>query len=274
MTSIETGIHYYRSKRYDEAIQFFSSLLKNKEFLSDISNIHLWLGKCYFEKTENYTYSYRVMSSFGRGPYRVSAPSHFETGYSTRRMTKIALGYFNSAIKQNNLLAEAHYWKGKALQYEGEIDSAYKSYINAARLSEDSCFLAKCISLFASHENLSFLEVRDIDTISIETAIAALSSENAYTRMEGCLALSNQFDKGELAPQIVNQIRLRMSAVAGYKLFCSYIPFTGDGDSRIKTLARSIINKTKPSTENYCYCLFGNYQADHYNPMQRRMLMY
>ena len=267
MTCLDQGIHYYRSRRYDDAIQFFSLVEKKEEPSVAMSEIHLWLGKCYFEKQEERQYSYRAYHTSIKYRMEITYEGPIKYTHTYRRMTKTALNYFNSAIKHNNSLAEAHYWKGKALQYEGKIDDAYKSYINAARLSEDRRFLAKCVSLFGSHENLPFLEVRDIDTISTENAIAALSADNVYTRMEGCLALSSQFDRGELTSQIVNQIRLRVSALAGYKLFCCYLPCTGDDDLRIKTIARSILRRTEASTKSCCSFLLGNYQAIHSYPM-------
>lgn len=247
MGYFEIGIKEFNSSNYNEAASNFSLALEDEKDNINAAMIHLWLGKCYFESYEKYTFRYRVMESVGKGPYQLLSPGHYEIGNSTRRMSRAAIEQFNAAISADDSLAEAYYCKGEAQLYQEEINAAYESCILAARRSSSDLYLNKCYTLFSEYKSLSFISVRDFESIPIETAIGSLNHASAYVRMESCLALSNLLEREVTDAETKNIIKSSISGIAGCKLFFWSVPFTGDVDSRVKNVARTIIDKINSS---------------------------
>lgn len=241
--SLNIGKVYYDSKKYDEAINYFSSLLNKK----DDAVLNLWIGKCYFNKTETFSFYYLPNISGFKYGVSFSHPGLPIKAYSERKMTRVALSYFNAALKNDPCLIEAHFWKGKVLESEGEIEDAYMSYISAAKLAKDRFYLEKCISMYSCHKNLSFIETIPLETISIEEALKAIDSDEPYTRMEGFQSLSYYLENS-LNTETMKKINRIVSACAGHKLYCFYVPCTGDTDARIRSFVRSLMEKIE-STE-------------------------
>lgn len=254
MISLDQGIHYYYSRRYDEGISFFRSLVQKKaETGIPLSKIYLWLGRCYFEKQEVLFHGALLPpppSYFGKNLVgRDSLAWRFRSSFSIIENKDEALSCFQVAIKHDEFFAEAHYWKGRVLEDMGKVERAYNSYIEAAKLSDEPSFLKKCISLFVANESLPFPNVRNVALISMSCAIRALSSKNAYTRMKGCLAISERLENVQ-DEETKRQIRVAISPLAGNRLFSRYLPYTGDADLRIKHLARAVMDRVQLASDS------------------------
>lgn len=229
--------HYYASGRYDEAIEYLSANLNKTSSDEENMLINIWLGKCYFTKTCSYSYSnlYSYLDKIPRrssGVYESSKYVQF-----SKKMSEKALEYFEAAIHQNPNSDIAHYWKGKVLEYEGSFNKAYKCFAKAAFLSKNKQYRKKCYHLFSAYQELGFRETRPLNTITTEEAYRFCSSSNAYLRMEACQYILAHFSK---LP--ANKIREAVLPLAGYEVVGCYLPFTGDSDTRIRGVARTIIS--------------------------------
>lgn len=229
---LNNGIHYYRSHQYDIALKQFS-LLVTKENISQEQKaiINIWLGRCYFMKTELRMEYPPVLKKF-------SHESFLEKPYPvSKRMTRKALEYFNAALQQNPQSSKANFWKGKVLKYDGSTEQAYECFVRALVLSGKQKYRDECARMFAENKHFSFPEIILANLIAVEEVLMNCSSSCIYTRMEACQHIS-------MLPSATGErleIQKAISPLAGYKLLCCYLPFTGDPDNRVKQIAREIL---------------------------------
>ena len=240
---LERAQHYYNSRNYEQAIDFLYSLNEKTTEPKQKALLDLWLGKCFYEQQEvviqTHSYTYIALED------RKSRMHPQVPAYISKNNLKLALSYFNRAIHQDPLLSSAYYEKGILKAHQNKFDAAYKCFVLAANhskdLNEKKKYRYKCINMFAEHQTLPFMETRPLSTMQLESAlITASSSVSPYLRIEACQYILQfaSFDS-----QISDQIRQVISPLAGYNLLCSYVPFTGDSDNRVRQIARKILSK-------------------------------
>lgn len=242
--NLASGIHYYQSKRYDEAIRYFSALKATEISNQEVAIINIWIGKCYFNKEKPYTASIPSIhpSLIARKSGRFSAYPYSELSNHSvslfRKMIEEALTHFEVALETDSKSGLAYYWKGKALDYQGAKDEAYVCFARAAFLSNNQKYREIVCRLFSENLTFPFQAIIPLDSMTLEQALESCYSANTYLRMEACQYISTL---DNLPPESIDQIKEALSHLAGLRVLCCYIPCTGDPDKRVQKKAQFIL---------------------------------
>lgn len=236
MTTFSSNLeHVYKTQGHQNALDWLNDKMAKRDALSkgDLPLAHFYKGKCIFHiQRGDREVSRRTF--YGRGgfsfPYSISG--EMSADYDG------AIACFEEAVRLKKDCAEAHFWKGKAFSKKGEPEKAFSSYCKAASISD--IYAKKCNRFFSENQELSFDFERETLFSSDDEAISASSSPYIYTRMRACASLKQKvLSDGESTEAKEAISRLAGTLICGFL----YLPFTGDSDPRIQTLAREILNK-------------------------------
>lgn len=241
-SSLSTGMHYFNSKRYDEAIEYCSKLLQESTNKSadETAKLNVLVGRCYYNKITDNQSSHNTKNSHLRRKTQTYAYHHLSITIAvSTRMTDEAIQYFDLALQHSPNSSSALYWKGKALLYNQEKQQAYECFSQASLLSPRAkAARQKCEEIFASNSSFPFLSTRSFEGMSIKAALVQCKSSKAYERMEACHFFSQLNDFSTHKKEIEKELKL----LCGKKLLCCSLPCTGDSDKRVKDLANILRN--------------------------------
>ena len=222
--SIDSASDLFQRGNYQAALQHFLSMRERGDSSAELI---LSIGKCYFHMTEVVETSVRLPSPpsvRGRHAYvreRIST-------YTVRNFYNEALAWFDLAIATNKKLASSHFWKGRVLEAQGEVQDAYTAFSTAAGL--DPVYLDQCRRIFDRHVYIegSLVSVPD------GSALDLMNSPSAFNRFQGCWKVFRSE-----SPSCQESKRLK--ELQGTVCCSFYIWYTGDADERVRKLATTAL---------------------------------